>query len=765
MADVAKQILLRGAVQGCGLRPALARWARERRWHGSVRNTGAGVELVLRGDLPADDELVAAMASAIQPIGVVDEIEFRPFPGRVAEGFQIVASATEDRPTVPWPLDRAICAACLAETRDPNNRRYAYPFASCAQCGPRYTILRALPFDRERTTMNVFALCARCETEYQDEGDRRAHAQTISCPDCGPQLWSSDGEKNSTAIAAAAERLRAGQIVALRGVGGDQLLAVATSDDAVNRLRSRKRRPEKPLAVMCRSLDEARQLAELNNVEEEELASPANPIVLVRQRRPSFLSAGIHPNLRDIGLMLPTTALHDLLVRLVGRPLLCTSGNVEGEPLAYQIDEAEERLRGVADFFLHHDREILRPIDDSVVRVMAGRAVTIRAGRGIAPVPLSLPSAWRSERRRRRFLACGGQQKGALAVADEDQAFLLPHLGDLETVASQERWGNAAEEQWQGTGVRNATIVVDPHPGYFATQWGSERAASPRKVWHHHAHVVAAMLEHGWLDREVLGIAWDGTGLGPDGTIWGGDILRARAARFERVAHFRPFALPGGEAAIRDVRRTLVSVLSQIGEWSPSELSVAERDVRRILHAVGTQFSPSTTSCGRLFDAAGSLILRHKLSSDEGHVAAALESACDFAAPGAYSFIIGSGDDSEIDWRPAFRQMLVDRRASVPAGAMAMRFHRGLAEVVIEIARRHRPLPVVLSGGVFQNRVLVELIAAKWTASLPPLGLPGRIPPNDGGLAAGQLVATMAMEIRQESFDVLGRSRPANDMD
>jgi hydrogenase maturation protein HypF len=750
MTDGARLVLLRGAVQGCGLRPALARWARERGWRGSVRNTGAGVELIVQGNLPADDELTGQIAAALRWACSCEQIKCQPFAGSVAEGFQILESSTQDRATAPWPLDRAICPACLAEARDPNNRRYGYPLTSCAQCGPRYSILREMPFDRERTTMNVFALCGRCAQEYHDGDDRRAHAQTISCPDCGPQLWSGDGERNGTAIAAAAERLRAGQIVALRGIGGYQLLADATSSDAVIRLRNRKRRPTKPLAVTCRSLDEARELGTLNEAEEAELESLANPIVVVRQRLPSVLAAELNPGLRDVGLMLPTTALHDLLLRLSGRPLVCTSGNVDGEPLAYRIDEAEDRLHGVADLILHHDREILRPIDDSVVRVMAGRAVTIRAGRGIAPLPLSLPAAWGSDRRRRRFLACGGQQKGALAVADEDQAFLLPHIGDLETVASQERWESAAAEQRQWLGEGDATIVVDPHPGYFATQWGSERAASPQKVWHHHAHIVAAMTEHGWLDREVLGIAWDGTGLGPDGTIWGGEALRATATGFDRIAHFRPFALPGGEAAIRDVRRTLLAVLWQLEDIPPSDLAdyvlMSEREIGRMLPLLDTRFSPRTTSCGRLFDAAGCLILRQKLSSYEGHAAATLESACDFAAPGTYSFAIDAGDDGEIDWRPAFRDLLDDRRVGADPGAMAMRFHRGLAEVVLELARRHPELPVMLGGGVFQNRVLVELIAAEWTASLPPLRLPGRIPPNDGGLAAGQLAATMAKE-------------------
>lgn len=763
MNETTRRILLLGAVQGCGLRPALARLAAQHKWSGSVRNGTAGVELILRGRFPSEESLRLLISSALPPSASVQQFVCEPLIECVAEGFHILESATLGPVTAQIPRDQAICRHCLQESRDPQNRRYRYPFITCAVCGPRYSILESVPFDRERTTMTVFAMCPECRREYHDPLDRRFHAQTISCPQCGPHLWASDAqgtivERNKGAWELAAGRLRRGEIVALRGVGGYQLLVDATSSEAVSRLRCRKQRPAKPLAVLCRTLAEACALAHLSIEEETQLCSSANPIVLVRQRSPSSLAPELNAGLAEIGLLLPTTALHDLLLEQAGRPLVCTSGNREGEPLAYRIDVSQHRLQEIADWFLHHDREIQRPIDDSVVRVMARRPVTMRAARGIAPLPLTFSATWLPDCEKVKFLACGGHQKSAIALANNASAMLGPHWGDLDSLAVQARW----IDQIDGPFGR---LACDPHPGYFPTQWAGETADAPLQVWHHHAHVVSGMWEHGWLDREVLGVAWDGTGLGPDGTLWGGEFLRATATQFQRVAHLRPFVLPGGEAAISDLRRITVAMLSQLDEFSPNDLvailDLQETDVRRIQQILKSPFSPTTTSCGRLFDAAACLILNQSHATFEGQAAMHLEAACDSHAAGAYRLEILPRQPVELDWRPMLRQILADRRAGVSRGIMAMRFHRGLAQAIIEVAKMFPELPVVLGGGVFQNRVLVELVAELWPACGPELGLPGMIPPNDGGLAAGQLAVAMASMMHKETNHVSGSSRSA----
>ncbi len=827
MPERAVRVLLSGAVQGCGVRPALARLAARQAWSGLVRNTTVGVELVLSGDLPEDELLAALIRDALPLEAVTTGLTCTTVPKFAGSGFRIEDSDATGSLAAPVPRDVAICDECLAEVRDPANRRFAHPFTSCARCGPRYSVLLAMPFDRGRMTMRVFGLCDQCRGEYEDPSDRRFHAQTICCPECGPQVWATDAQgdrvaSRDDAVRCAVEALQSGEIVALRGVGGYQLLADATSSRVVAELRRRKQRPAKPLAVLCRTLDEACTLADLSKIEERQLTASHNPIVLGRQRRGSSLAPEVNPGLSDIGLLLPTTALHDRLAELTGRPLICTSGNKDGEPLASGVDEAQHRLREVADLFLHHDRDISQPIDDSVVRVIANRPVTIRCARGLAPLPL-VPSAERelvsvsvvhavevgwdklassagpplrtpansggpaleASLSHPTFLAVGGHQKSAVAVSNGCQALLGPHVGDLDTIATQEQWCERVRRLCGLSAIvtddGSPHVVHDPHPDYFSTQWSEAFRDDRLSVWHHHAHIAAGMLEHQWLDRTVLGVAFDGTGLGPDGTIWGGEFLIATATKFQRVAHLRPFGLPGGEAAITDLRRLAVSMLSQLEEVSPDELAelsgLSRGEVLRIQMALNSKWTPSTTSCGRLFDAAACLILRQCRSAFEGQAAMCLEAACDLitdternratsgchghgltwpclhddkntATPSRdrgtqedeYSFAVGSSQPLELDWRPVLRRIIADRRNGTPPAVMAMRFHRGLATAIQTVCNRWSELPVVLGGGVFQNRVLVELLADSWPVDGAPLGLPGLIPPNDGGLAAGQLV-------------------------
>lgn len=744
----ARKILLKGAVQGCGLRPALARLALQNNWSGTVRNTTAGVELIVQGSLPADDQLRVLIGQVLPDEATISGWFGESIQSSLSGRFQIVESNTAGVDFAQWPHDLAICQKCLDESRDLKNRRFGYPFTTCAQCGPRYSILLSMPFDRERTTMRVFEMCRQCAREYDDPTDRRFHAQTISCPQCGPRIWASDGKtiQQQHVLASAAKALCDCGIVALRGIGGYQLLADATSSTAVCNLRQRKQRCAKPLAVLVGSLCDAERIARICDAERAQLCSAANPIVLLKQRDYSQVAPEVNPGLTDIGILLPTTALHAMLLDLVQRPLVCTSGNIEGQPLAYQVAEAETSLRGIVDVFIHHDREIEQPIDDSVARIIAGRPVTIRAARGITPLPLNIPYM----RRDRAVLACGGQQKNAIAFSNGAQAYLAPHIGDLDTVAAQARWKDQLQQICK---LPVAIQACDAHPGYFATRWALQQLQVTNSLWHHHAHVVSGMAEHGWLDRQVLGIAWDGTGLGPDGTVWGGEFLLATRSRFQRIAHLRPFSLPGGETAIKDLRRTGVAILSQLEELSAADIASLVQldvaDVRRTQQILHSPFSPVTTSCGRLFDAVALLILNHTTADFEGHAAMCLEAACDVAEVNSYRFDISSTNPRELDWRPVVRQILRDLSRHDSSSSMAKRFHCGLANGVLEIVKDFPDTPVVLTGGVFQNRVLVEMIVDKWPANGPSLGLPGRIPPNDGGLAAGQLAIAMNDSVSQ----------------
>jgi len=745
------RILLEGRVQGLGVRPAIYRLARQLELAGQVSNTADGVEIVVEGQealvkvfreqleakLPLGADIAARADTLVEVLG--------------REPFAIVREPSASAPAARVPPDVRVCDACLEEVFDARNRRHRYALTSCTQCGPRYSILQAMPYERETTSMRAFALCSSCRDEYRLAESRRFHAQTNACGQCGPQVWvhHASGRRQGAgdeAVRVAVAALRAGQIVALKGVGGYQLLVDATHHDAVARLRTRKRRPSKPLAVMVAALADARALAVVDEAAAAALQSRANPIVLLMARRPARLASNVHAGLAEVGVMLPTTPLHALLSHDVQRPLVCTSGNVEGEPLAYQEDVAEEALRGVCDVWLHHDRSIVRPIDDSVVRVAAGRPVTLRLARGLAPLPLAVPTG-------RRILALGGHMKAAAAWSNGRQAVLGPHVGDLESVATRERF-LAQLDAWQSLygGVPDL-VVHDQHPGYFTTRHAREGLPPALAVQHHHAHVVAAMLEHGWLDRTVLGVAWDGTGDGGDGTVWGGEFLVCTARRARRLATLLPFALPGGERAVREPWRTALAVIaSATGEaqaraWRVGDVSPG--DLGGVLSLLGKpRFAPRTSSAGRLFDAVAHIALGVSRVDYEGQAAMMLEGAADVAEEGAYDVPIRAGDPWLLDWRPLIQKLLAERDGGASPGVLSMRFHRSLANGIVSVCCRRPDLPVLLAGGAFQNRLLTELVVEQMSEHKLPLGPPGIIPPGDGGLAAGQL-AVAAAQVEQ----------------
>jgi len=739
------EIRIHGFVQGLGVRPALARLAEQFCWRGAVRNDLDGVLLTI-ADVP---ESACQVESLIRNahIGLLSAtIHVMPSDVDVPSGFCIDASQTEGEVAVPVPRDTAVCADCLQEFHDERNRRFRHSLISCTRCGPRFSILEAMPFDRGRTTLDRFTFCPKCQQEYTSSDDRRGHAQTIGCPQCGPQVWAADRQQRTLASEDAACRIAASalleeRIVAVRGVGGYQLLVDATDERAVQELRCRKRRVSKPLAILCRSIREAESLAVLNDCARQALTSPTNPIVLAPWRSEAPLAPGIHPCLADVGLMLPATAVHDRLLELVGRPLVCTSGNVEGAPLAVTVEEAHSSLVGITNLWLHHDRPIAHPLDDSVVRPIAGRAVTIRCARGLAPLPLPIAAA-------PPLIALGGHQKSAIAWSNGVQAALGPHIGDLNDLATRDRRQDAIAGMSRLYEIDDPHWAIDGHPDDVAAQYLAT-SVTPITVWHHHAHIAAAMLEHGWLDGPVLGIAADGLGYGPDGGLWGGEALWATATGFRRIASTRPFALPGGEAAVLDASRVAIALLSQLPEVSQDELArwtgLQAEQAQALRQASQASITPRTSSLGRLFDGVACLVLQIPRAGFVGEPAARLEAICDSRVNGAYSWEIHADRQPwGLDWRPMLRLLLRDVSRGELPGTVAERFHRGVAEWILELHRRCPPRPLVVGGGVFQNRRLCELLVERWPTSGPPLGLPGMIPPNDGGLSAGQLAIAAA---------------------
>lgn len=759
MSRQAIKLLLSGAVQGCGIRPTLATLAINRGWSGRVRNTSSGVELTLCGNLPSDQDLLSTIQSILPDGGRAVEMICEAIPAFSERDFQIEDSESAGPLSAYIPRDVAICDLCLAETRDPENRRYGYSLISCSRCGPRYSILLDMPFDRDRTTLRAFPLCSTCHQEYNDPTDRRFHAQTIGCQECGPRVWSSDAISTSNklydaALVHASKVLMDGGIVALKGIGGYQLLADATSSAVVKELRKRKQRPEKPFAILCQTLNEVRRCAYVNQLEVETLKSPENPIVIVSQSDNRAIAPNVNPGLRDIGILLPTSAMHDRLLALVRRPLICTSGNIHDNPIIHTIGAAEHQLKKIADIFVHHDREIHQPCDDSVVRIIANRVATIRCARGLAPLPLHFQAA-------EPAIAYGGHQKSAIAISNGQQSWLGSHTGDLDSVAAREEWCNRLRQFTLLTGIstehrepiqdiRRDLVgctphfrAYDAHPDYFPTQYITEKHGPGRIVWHHHAHVLAAMAEHGLLGQPVLGVAFDGSGFGPDATMWGGEFLIASQSGFRRIAHFRTYGLPGGEVAVKDIRRTAISLLTQLSDVSPdliAHLTKTQTEaVLRLQKVLGLKQTIATSSCGRLFDAAANLILGLSHPTYEGQAAACLEAACDPSAAGEYPFVNTSDPCHEIDWRPMVRSIVEDIQKKVPASTMATRFHRSLCRLILSVVEQSPELPVVLCGGVFQNRMLVEMVAKSWSNKNRLLGLPGKVPVNDGGLAVGQL--------------------------
>ncbi|MFK4225820.1 carbamoyltransferase HypF [Streptomyces sp. NPDC019890] len=784
-----RRVTVRGVVQGVGFRPFLYTLATGLDLVGHVTNTGEGVVAEVEGTPSAVSLFCDRISADAPPLAQVESVDHREVPIAGGDGF-IIAGSTADGParTLVCP-DMATCAACLAELADPADRRHRHPFITCTHCGPRFTIVSGLPYDRSHTTMADFPMCADCAREYADPADRRFHAQPVACHACGPRLrllvapsdMGSPPRPVSAAdpVAEARGLLSQGAILAVKGLGGYHLACDAANSRAVATLRRRKSRGDKPFALMARGIADIEHLVHLGPEERRLLTGDVRPIVLLRRRAGALPRPGpwcpseeVAPRSPDLGVMLPYTPLHHLLLGLPGDPdgprlLVMTSGNVAGEPIVTDDADALARLAHLADAWLTHDRRIHVPCDDSVVRVCDGELLTVRRARGYAPLPLLLPVPVRAA------LAVGGDLKNAFCLAEGRRAWLSAHVGDMDDLSTQQAFERAESQLESITGVKPELLAADRHPGYRSGQWAARHAAARPVLWvqHHHAHIAAAMAEHG-LDggRPVIGVAFDGTGYGDDGAVWGGEILLADYAGFTRFGYLANVPLPGGDAAVRRPYRMALAHLRAAGiAWSPdlpcttacppAERRVLERQLERDLNCV------PTSSMGRLFDAVSSLAGVCHHSGYEAQAAIELEAAA-LTAPVdrgvGYAFAVrpsaaGAEGALTADPAPLLEAVVDDVRAGTAAALVAARFHRAVTGLVRDFCvmarERHRLETVALTGGVFANALLSSACARALREDGFNVLRHHRVPPNDGGLALGQLMVAAHAEARRRGSD------------
>jgi hydrogenase maturation protein HypF len=758
------KLTVRGAVQGVGFRPFIFRLAAELGLAGWVNNSSAGVFIEAEGPRASLEDFLVRLEAEKPPRSFIQSLEAAWLDAAGLPPFAILPSTTGGRKTALIMPDLATCPDCLCELLDPANRRHLYPFTNCTHCGPRFSIIESLPYDRANTTMSQFTMCPQCRAEYDDPRDRRFHAQPNACPACGPhlELWNPAGEglfANHQALLAAAQAVRRGRIVAVKGVGGFHLLADARNEAAVQRLRARKQREEKPLALMFPSLAAVQSVCELSPLEARLLGSPAGPLVLLRRLRPAGISVpafpiagGVAPGNPNLGVLLPSNPLHHLLLAALQFPVVATSGNLSDEPICIDEHEARERLGGIADLFLVHDRPIVRHADDSIVRVMLGREMMLRRARGYAPLPITLnPQLWPPPAG--PVLAVGAHLKNTIALAVGGEVFLSQHIGDLDTGPARRAFHRVVADFERLFEAPPATVAMDLHPDYLSTKFAGEmKGVRLTGVQHHVAHVLSCMAENE-VGPPALGVAWDGTGLGLDGTIWGGEFFAVADNSCERVAHLRPFRLPGGDQAVREPRRAALGLLYEmlgdaaftrtdlpaVAAFSQTELAVLHTMLKKNLNA------PLTSSAGRLFDAVASLTGQRQKMSFEGQAAMELEFAlAEVTTDEDYPLPLSAGRAPlMLDWAPAIEALLADLRAGVPAGRISAKFHNALAGAVVRVARHFRLHRVVLSGGCFQNRYLTERAVAGLRAAQFQPYWPQRVPANDGGIALGQIVGAL----------------------
>ena len=791
------EIRVRGTVQGVGFRPTVWRLACDEGLVGEVFNDGFGVLIRTTGNSVAISQFLTRLHSEAPPLSQIEDVETQVLSLLDFEDFRIAESVRGENCTRVTP-DAAICVACRAEVLDPKERRYGYPFANCTHCGPRFSIVKEVPYDRANTTMADFPMCPACTSEYLQPADRRFHAQPIACPTCGPSIWLERMDTNGSAhlrateaLDAAIELLKRGAVLAIRGLGGFHLACDATNAEAVQRLRQRKHRYGKPFALMARDLDTIRRYCNLTSAEADLLRSPEAPIVLLAADGPENLPEGIAPGLNTAGFMLPYTPLHLLITRQIDGPLVMTSGNISDEPQVTSLDTARTGLRNIADSMLMHDREIANRIDDSVVRIVAGKPSLMRRARGYAPSALPLPPGFEGAP---DLLAFGGELKATFCVVKDGAAILSQHQGDLEELSTFEDYQKNLHLYSRIYDHRPRLLVADMHPEYLSAKLAKQRAAEDKlpllEVQHHHAHIASCMVENGVaLDAPpVLGIAIDGLGFGDDGTIWGGEFLLADYRGYQRIATFKPVAMVGGVQAIREPwRNTYAHLVAGMG-WPKvakafSTLGLYRYLTSKPLPTINRMLEtglnvPLASSCGRLFDAvAAALGLCADRAIFEGQGAMELQALAESWQPSPadqpYSFSIteqGPGGLLYLESLPMWQALLEDLARDTPVALIAARFHYGLARAIRDMVARIRGTiaagkslnTIALSGGCFQNKLLLEELVRLLEADGLTCLLHAKVPTNDGGLALGQAAIAAARHIERSNQADLLRSASIN---
>ncbi|MFN3873146.1 MAG: carbamoyltransferase HypF [Ignavibacterium sp.] len=743
------QILIQGAVQGVGFRPFIYKLANELSLKGIIANNVNGVIIDVEGNENTLNEFISRIKSDKPRNSVINSFTVKELLLNGYEDFQIIESESSGEPSAIILPDIAVCNECLTEMFDPENRRYLYPFINCTNCGPRFSIIESLPYDRPNTSMKIFEMCDKCREEYQNPLDRRFHAQPIACPDCGPQiqLLNQSGEiicERQNAITKTVALIRQGKIVALKGLGGFQLIANAGDDDAVKRLRERKHRDEKPFAVMFPSIEMIKQFCDISKTEEQILNSPESPIVLVKKKnmtlhQTSAISELVAPKNPYLGVMLPYTPLHHLLMKEFGEPMIVTSGNISEEPMCIDESGAIERLSGIADYFLIHNRPIVRPVDDSVVRVVKDKLMILRRARGFSPMPISIRNAVEEN-----FICVGGHLKNTISLKKGNEVFISQHIGDLENTEAEKYFRNTISDFKQMYKVKPEYYVHDWHPDYSSTKFCNQQNVKTISVQHHLAH-IAACYEENKLDGKCFAVCWDGTGYGLDGTIWGGEFFIYDEYEFQHFAQFRQFRLPGGDAAARDTRRSLAGILYEIfGESIPFErlnLTHTKKDLTIFIQMLKRNINCFTTSsAGRLFDAVSALLNICQKSTYEGQAAMMLEFIADKRINNYYYFDLLEKEKLMVDWQPMFEEIVIDLEQKLSASEISAKFHNTLVQIIISLAKRVSHSNVLLTGGCFQNVFLLErtierLIEEGFVPHWNKL-----VPTNDGGISFGQAV-------------------------
>ncbi len=737
-----------GIVQGVGFRPFVYTLATGLGLTGHVGNDADGVFVEIEGPAAAVSKFLLALERDAPPLARIERVTATAMTARGSRSFAIAASGPAGRPNTLVSADTATCAQCLRELADPADRRFGYPFINCTNCGPRFTIIRDVPYDRPLTTMADFEMCGPCAAEYHDPANRRFHAQPTCCPACGPRLALLGPAGNALPgppLSRTAELLREGRVLAIKGLGGYHLAADAACPQAVAALRARKHREDKPFAVMVADLAAARRLCELDDAAAGLLTSPGRPIVLLTRRLDANVAASTAPGNRSLGIMLPYTPLHHLLLQAVGRPIVLTSGNVSDEPILFRDDDALAALGGIADAFCVHDRAIHVRTDDSVTRVFGGRPMLIRRSRGYVPEPISVSRAFP-----RPVLACGAELKNTFCLARDRHAFVSHHIGDLENAETLRSFTEGIEHFRRLFDIDPRVVAHDLHPEYLSTKYALELdGVDLAGVQHHHAHIASCLADNG-TDGPVIGVAFDGTGYGTDGTIWGGEFLVADLTGFERAGHLAPVPMPGGAAAIRQPWRMAAAYL----DADPGHLDVMRRNAERwptiVAMARKRVNSPLTSSAGRLFDAAAAILGVRDAINYEGQAAVELEQLADPGETGAYPAGIETGPPFRARGGDLLHAVVDDLAAGTSAAVIAARFHHGVAALIEAgclLTRERSGLgTVALSGGVFQNQLLLRGAVRRLEARGFRVLVHSRVPCNDGGISLGQAVVAGARD-------------------